>query len=145
LSNLFLMFLMFCGGMAVAVQPSINARLAQKVGAYESSLVSFAVGTLAMMVVVLFSGRGGLRAIGSASWWELTGGLLGAFFVTLTIVVVPRIGTVAVMAGVIAGQLVAGGILDHLGLFGLKQVPLDGKRLAGMFLLAAGAALVLRK
>jgi transporter family-2 protein len=49
------------------------------------------------------------------------------------------------MAGVIAGQLVTGVLLDHLGLVGLRQVPLDGKRLAGMFLLAAGAALVLRK
>jgi len=144
-NNYFLLVLMFCGGLAVAVQPSINARLAQKVGAFESSLISFAVGTLAMLLVVLVSGRGNLRAIGGASWWELTGGLLGAFFVTLTIITVPRIGTVAVMAGVIAGQLATGALLDHFGLFGMQQVPLEPKRFFGIILLTIGAALVLRK
>lgn len=145
MSNLYLVFVMFCGGMAVAIQPSINARLAQKVGAFESSFISFAVGTLAMLAVVLLTGRGSLRAVEGASWWELSGGLLGAFFVTLTILAVPRIGTTAVMAGVIAGQLATGVILDHFGLFGLRQVPMEPKRLFGMVLLTAGAALVLRK
>jgi transporter family-2 protein len=86
-----------------------------------------------------------MRGIAAATWWELTGGLLGAFFVTLTIITVPRIGTVAVMAGVIAGQLATGVILDHYGMFGFKQVPMEPKRLLGIVLLSAGAALVLRK
>lgn len=145
MNNPTLILLMLCGGMAIAVQPSINARLAQKVGAFESSMVSFAVGTLALALVVLLSGRGGLRGIAGASWWELTGGFLGAFFVTLTIVCVPRLGTAAVMAMVITGQLVAGALLDHFGLFGLRQLPLTPLRLAGMLLLAAGAALVIRR
>lgn len=145
MSNYFLLVLMICGGVAVAIQPSINARLAQKVGAFESSFISFAVGALALLAVVLVTGRGGMREIGSATWWELTGGLLGAFFVTLTIITVPRIGTVAVMAGVIAGQLATGAILDHFGLFGFRQVPMEPKRILGILLLTAGAALVLRK
>lgn len=145
MSNYFLLVLMFCGGLAVAVQPSINARLAQKIGAFESSFVSFAIGTVAMLLIVLVTGRTGLKGIGAATWWELTGGLLGAFFVTLTIITVPRIGTLAVMAGVIAGQLVTGALLDHFGLFGFQQVPLEPKRMFGIILLAAGAALVLRK
>ncbi|HZV82312.1 MAG TPA: DMT family transporter, partial [Geobacteraceae bacterium] len=33
---------MFCGGITIALQPSINARLAQKVGLVESSCISFA-------------------------------------------------------------------------------------------------------
>ena len=145
MNNLMLMLMMCCGGIAIAIQPSINARLAQKVGAYESSFVSFAVGTLAMLLMVMADGRGTLRAVGHATWWELTGGLLGAFFVTLTIIIVPRIGTTAVMAGAIAGQLATSAILDHFGLFGLRQVPMEPKRLMGIVLLAAGAALVLRK
>lgn len=143
--NISLLFLMFCGGMAVAVQPSINARLAQRVGVYESSLVSFAVGTMAMLAVVLVTGRGSLRGIGGATWWELTGGVLGALFVTLTIVTVPRLGTVAVMVAVIAGQLATGAVLDHFGAFGLRQIPLTPGRALGIVLLAAGAALVVRR
>ena len=41
MNNLTLILLMLFGGFAVAVQPSINARLAQKIGAYESSLPTF--------------------------------------------------------------------------------------------------------
>lgn len=145
MSNYFLLALMFCGGMAVAVQPSINARLAQKIGAFESSFISFAVGTLAMLLILLVSGRNDLRGVAGASWWELTGGLLGAFFVTLTIITVPRIGTLAVMASVIAGQLMTAALLDHFGMFGLRQIPIEPRRLTGMLLLACGAALVLKK
>jgi len=145
MSNLMLMVLMFCGGLAVAMQPSINGRLAQKVGTFESSFISFAVGTLALLVVVLIAGRGSLRGIAAASWWELTGGFMGAFFVTMTIVAVPRIGTAAAMASVIAAQLTTGLLLDHFGLFGFRQIPMDGKRAFGVLLLMAGAALVYRR
>ena len=80
MNNMLLVLLMACGGLAVAIQPSINARLAQKVGSYESSFISFAVGTLAMFVMVMIAGRGNLRNVADASWWELTGGFAGSIF-----------------------------------------------------------------
>ena len=145
MSSLLLLCLMVCGGIAVATQPSINGRLAQKTGVLESSCISFTVGALALLAVVLLSGRNGLRGIADASWWELTGGLLGAFFVTMTIIVVPRIGTTAAMAAVIASQLVTGLILDHYGFLGLRHITFDARRGVGVLLLLAGAALVFRR
>jgi transporter family-2 protein len=117
--RLVLLGLMFCGGIALAVQASINGRLAQKTGILESSCISFFVGTLALFVLVLLVGQGALAGAGRASWWELTGGFLGAFFVTCTILVVPRTGTLAALTAVIAAQLVTGIVLDHFGLFRL--------------------------
>ncbi len=145
MGSLSLFLLMFLGGMAVAIQPSINGRLAQRVGIMESSCISFAVGTFVLLVLVLVSGHSSLRAVGGARWWELTGGLLGAFFVTLTIVVVPRIGTAAAMSATIAAQLITGLMLEHYGLFGFRAVPIDARRAAGAALLLAGAALVFRR
>ena len=145
MSNMVLVFLMACGGLAVALQPSINARLAQKVGSYESSLISFAVGTLAMLVMVIIAGRGNLRNVVDVSWWELTGGLLGAYFVTLTIIAVPRLGTATVMSIIIAGQLVTGALLDQFGAFGLRQTPITSVRGIGILMLCLGAGLVMRK
>ena len=137
---------MFFGGIAVAVQPSVNSRLAQRIGTIESSFISFAVGTLALFAVVLFCGRlGNLRGITGANWWELTGGLLGAFFVTLTILVVPRIGTASAMAATITAQLIAGLLLDQFGFFGLRTVVMDGRRAVGVALLLVGAVLVFRR
>jgi len=145
MSNMVLVVMMACGGLAVAMQPSINARLADKVGSYESSLISFAVGTLAMLVMVMIAGRGNLRGVAAVSWWELTGGLLGAYFVTMTIIAVPRLGTAAVMAIIIAGQLIAGALLDQFGVFGMRQIPLTSMRGVGILLLCLGASLVMRK
>jgi transporter family-2 protein len=145
MSNYFMFLMMFFGGMAVALQPSINARLAQKIGILESACISFAVGTLVLLLVVFISGRGTLKGVYSAAWWELTGGILGALFVSLTIVVFPRIGTSATMAAIIAAQLTTGLILDHFGLFGFKVFPFDLKRLMGLAFLTLGAGLMLRR
>jgi len=145
MNNFLLYLLMFCGGIAIALQPSINARLAQKVGLVESSCISFAVGTAALLVAALLAGKGSFRGIGGASGWELTGGLLGAFFVTMTIFVVPRIGTAAAMAAVIGAQLTAGVLLDHFGLLGGRHIPLDPMRSIGISLLLAGGWLVFRR
>ncbi|MBN2123410.1 MAG: DMT family transporter [Deltaproteobacteria bacterium] len=140
-----LFVMVFFGGMAVAIQPSINARLAEKVGLIESSCISFAVGALSLLLVVLFSGRGTIRGVFQASWWEFSGGLLGALFVTIAIFVVPRIGTAALMAVTIAAQLFTGLILDHFGLFGFKASPLDLKRILGVAFLLLGAGLVFKR
>ena len=146
MNSLLLFAAMFCGGMAIAVQPSVNGRLAQRIGTIESSFISFAVGALTLYLVVLCCGRpGSLRGIAGAHWWELTGGLLGAFFVTLTIVAVPRIGTASTMAATIAAQLIAGLLLDQFGLFGLRTVAMDGRRAIGAALLLIGAGLIFRR
>jgi len=145
LSNFMLLFLMFCGGIAIAIQPSINGRLAAKIGIIESSCISFAIGALALLGGALLAGKGSFRGLADAPWWTLTGGLLGAFFVTMTIIAVPRIGTTSAMAAVIGAQLATGILLDHLGLFGFRTIPLDGRRAAGVLLLMAGAALIFRK
>jgi len=98
-----------------------------------------------MLVMVMISGRGNLRNMADASWWELTGGFLGAYFVTMTIVAVPRLGTLAVMSIIIAGQLTTAALLDKYGAFGLRQIPLTPMRGAGIILLCIGASLVIRK
>lgn len=145
MNQILLLVLMFCGGIAVAVQPSINGRLAQKVGTFESSCISFAIGTVLLLALVMISGKGSFKGVANASWWELSGGAFGAFFVTMTIIAIPRIGTTAAMASVIGAQLTTGVILDHFGLFGFNTIPLDGKRSIGVALLMAGAALIIRK
>ncbi len=145
MSNLILIVLMVIGGVAVAVQPSINARLAEKTGFLQAATVSFAVGTLILLLVSLASGQGSFRRIPEADWWQLTGGLFGAFFVTMTIVGVPRIGTTAVLALTIVSQLIAGLVLDHYGVFGMRGIAMDFKRMFGVALLLAGVFLICRR
>jgi bacterial/archaeal transporter family-2 protein len=144
MSNLIPLVIMVCAGAAVALQPSINARLAQKTGFLESACISFAVGTLALVIALLISGKSNVRGLQDAAWWEWTGGVLGAFFVSATILAVPRIGTAATMAVAISAQLLTALILDHFGFFGFGGMHIDLKRSLGAALLMIGAWLIVR-
>lgn len=145
MSNFVLIVLMAIGGVAVALQPSINARLAEKTGFLEAATVSFVVGTLFLLLISLTIGQGSFRRIPDADWWQLSGGLFGAFFVVMTIVCVPRIGITAVLALTIVSQLATGLVMDHYGMFGMRSVPIDLRRICGVGLLLAGVYLVLRR
>lgn len=145
MTRLLILLFMFAAGGLSALQPSVNARLSQKVGILPSASVSFTVGAAALVLLVLLTGRGAsYRGLAAAEWWELTGGLLGALYVTATIVSVPRIGTAAMMAAVIAAQLTTGLLLDQYGAFGMRAIALDAKRVLGVGLLWLGATLVYR-
>ena len=145
MSNLLLIVAMLAAGVAVAIQPSINARLAEKTGFIEAATISFAIGTLVLFFVSLTLGQGSLRRAAAADWWHLTGGFFGAFLVTMVIVGVPRLGTTAVLSLTIVSQLVAGLVLDHYGVFGMRGIPLDLKRVLGVALLITGVFLICKR
>lgn len=145
MSQLLPVLLMLFAGAAVALQPSINARLAEKVGFLESACISFAVGTVALLITVFCTGKGTIRGISDMAWWEWTGGVLGAFFVSATILAVPRIGTAAAMAVAISAQLLTGLLLDHFGLLGFGGIQIDMKRILGATLLLLGAGLIVHR
>jgi transporter family-2 protein len=81
-----------------------------------------------------------------APWWYWVGGGGMGVVVVLTITLVtPRLGAAATIGLLIAGQLLMGALIDRYGWFGVDQVPLTWTRLLGLLLLAAGAALALRR
>jgi transporter family-2 protein len=132
-------------GVATAYQPGVNARFAAAVDSrMHAGVLSFAVGTLAMVILALLarSGVPSPEKIAMAPWWSFTGGLMGTFFVIMAIVLVPRIGTLNYLAAVIAGQLVASAVIDHFGHMGLVAREITPGRMLGVALVVAGVACV---
>ena len=76
---------------------------------------------------------------------SVAGGLLGAFFVTVIIFSVPKIGSANVFALVIAGQLFIGLLYDHFGLLGFPQNSINWVKVLGVLLLIVGAYLINKK
>lgn len=142
-----LLLLGFSAGVLAAVQAVVNARLRHAVASpFQVALLSFGVGTLALIGIVSVTARSWAGAsFSSVPWWAWTGGILGAGYITTAVVLAPRIGALALMALVIAGQLLGALVLDHFGLFGLKRVSVTASRLAGAALLLAGLFFVLRR
>lgn len=132
------------GGL-IALQPAINAGLGDKTGSLPAALVSFAIGTLALALIVGLSGQAGqLSGAGEVNWIYLTGGLLGAVLVTVTLITVREIGAGGVAAAMITGQLTLSIVIDRLGILGLAEEPITLDRIIGVALLLAGTYLVVR-
>jgi transporter family-2 protein len=144
MTQMLYLLMLFVAGILASCQPLVNARLAQKIGLVESSLISFSVGTIFLLVMTLLFGRGSLGNITQAAWWQFTGGLMGAFFVFTVILVVPHLGTGAVMAATIAAQLLMALLLDHYQAFGFRHIPLTQPRLLGAALMLVGTWLIIR-
>ncbi len=70
--------------------------------------------------------------------------MLGAFVVVSSIILVPRIGAAATIGLVLAGQVVASIIIDHLGLLRVPVHELTAPRIVGAALIIAGVVLVQR-
>ncbi|KXG10782.1 hypothetical protein AT864_01373 [Anoxybacillus sp. P3H1B] len=126
------------GGMLAGLQAPINGSLGKKIGSLEGAFTSFFVGTLFLTFVALFFGKGQLVQLLQVPKWNLLGGLLGAVFVTITIISVPKVGAAAAILAAIVGQLVISMVIDHFGLFGVPKIPMNMNRLFGLlFMLAA--------
>jgi transporter family-2 protein len=105
-----------------------------------SAFVTMAVALSALVVV-----RQGVGEAVRQPAWLWIGGLLSAFIVIAVTVAPPRIGTTATIGVIIAGNLAMAAAIDRFGLFGLPAIHLSWPRLAGIGLLAVGAALSLHR
>lgn len=131
------------GGL-VAMQAPINSALGKAVGTFAAASLSFAVGLALLICITLLFG-GGFGEIANAAdlrWYYLTGGLLGAAYVTTVLVSVRSLGAGGVTAATITGQLTISVLIDRAGYLGLGERALTPGRLLGIVLLAAGTFLI---
>ena len=136
-----------CVGGLIAMQAPINSMLGRAVGSFQAAFVSFVIGTVLLCAIAAVA-KGGLGQIGEARslpWYYLTGGLLGAAYVTTVLVTVRDLGAGGVTAATIAGQLSASVVIDQLGILGLPKDPVTVGKVVGIVLLAAGVYLIVRE
>jgi len=134
-------------GGFIALQAPINSQLGKTVGSWQAAALSFTSGTVLLVAIVLVAG-GGFGEVGEARqlpWYYLTGGVLGAAYVTTALVTVRSLGAGGVVAATIAGQLTMAVVVDQLGVLGVAKQPVTALRLVGIALLAAGTFLVIRE
>ncbi|MET3482893.1 uncharacterized membrane protein YdcZ (DUF606 family) [Methylobacterium sp. 1973] len=96
-------------------------------------------------------GHAGLRdpapavsVAGRIPWWTWSGGLFGALFIGLAILLVPKLGAATFFALLVTGQMLTSVLFDQVGLLGLAQRPVDLPRLFGVALLIGGVVLIRR-
>lgn len=140
------LLVVLAGGL-VGMQPPVNARLGRAVGTFPAAAISFLVGTVALVLIAAVAkpGLANLGNTGRVPWWGLIGGLLGAVYVTVSLVTVRTLGAAGLTAAVIAGQLTIAVVIDRFGLLGITKQPVGFARILGLVLLVVGVLLVVRK
>jgi transporter family-2 protein len=134
------------GGL-IALQAPINSQLGKSVGTFQAAFVSFVIGTVLLAFIAALA-RGGLGQIAEArdlAWYYLSGGVLGAAYVTSVLVTVRSLGAGGVVAATIAGQLSMSVVVDQFGWLGVEKEPITAVKLFGVGLLALGVYLIVRE
>lgn len=132
-------------GALLAMQPLLNARIAGAAGhAVYGALFSVLVSSLSLLTVVLVLRLPlpDLRGIASQPPWALTGGIIGALVVLSALIATPRLGAATTVMLFIAGQLLCSLLLDHYGVLGVPEHPINLARVLGVVCLIAGVILI---
>lgn len=136
-----LFFFVVIGGALIPIQAAINASLAKSIGypilaATLSTFISFS-----SLIIIALSLRLPLTTfnIFILPWWMLiSGGIIGAYLVFISLSAAPVIGVTTLFAGLLTGQLLVSIILDHFGLIGIQQDTLNLGKSIGVLLLVTG-------
>ncbi len=133
-------------GAFIAVQAPINSQLARDLGLpVAAAAFSFLSGAIVLGIITLAATR--MQGVSldwraPAPWLFVAGGILGGSYVTISTLLIPRIGAAALMAFLVAGQLLAGMLVDRAGFLGVAVREISVGRMTGAVLLLAGALLI---
>ena len=143
--NMFIYLLLaIIGGTFIGTQAGINGVLGKRIGVIEGSFVSFFIGTIILLLLAIFLGKGDLLKVTTVPKWQLIGGVFGACYVTIMVAVVPKIGVASAITAVIVGQLLLSVTLDHFGIFIKQPIPIDRYRITGLVLLLISLFLIFK-
>ncbi len=135
----------FCG-VVLTAQVATNKQLGQHLhNLYIPAAANMIIGVVATvgLTLALSNEYPSAEMIRSSPWYLwLAGGVLGATYLTATILLAPKIGAGALIGLVVSGQLVFSVMVDHFGWFGFEQHSANWERVLGCALLVGGVALV---
>ena len=141
--------LAFLGGMLVAAQGPIYARLVEGLGRNYllAVFLAFAVAALVTGIIALVTGS--LRGLSAATLsglpiWVWLGGMFGAIHVVISMQSIPVLGVTLFLVIVVTGNLVGAALYDHVGAMGLTERPFSLTKAFGLALIVLGVGIVAR-
>ncbi|MEL6465651.1 MAG: DMT family transporter [Pseudomonadota bacterium] len=139
----------FAGGMLVAAQGPIYARLSAGLNRDYLLAVFLAFSTAAALTGALAVLSGSFRSLTMTTithlpLWVWLGGVFGAVHVVISMQSIPALGVTLFLVVVVAGNLVGAAIYDHIGAMGLEVRSLSWTKGLGLLLVIAGVGIVVR-
>jgi bacterial/archaeal transporter family-2 protein len=131
-------------GLGLAVGLAFNLRLAKALGTpLAATMINFLVGASLLLSLWLL-GLDGARPTAWPPLWMLTGGLLGATYVTSSLVGAARLGAGVSTVAVTLGQVLSALLITAMGWFGQTPQPPSWAGMVSALLLVAAVAVLAR-
>jgi len=132
------------GGIAVGTQVPIAGAMGNRVGGAAASLIVHLGGAIASLALLIARGGENITEWRSLSWYMLGSGVFGLILYLSLSHTIPKLGATSAVTLIVVGQLLAGLVIDHFGLFEATVRSVDPIRILAFVLLVAGAYLMLR-
>lgn len=127
-------------GSALPLQGGVNTKLGKAAGGpIHAALISFAIGTAVLLIYLVATKQtvswSGIRQLPPQYW---IGGVLGALYVSVVILVFPRLGPGVTFSLIVAGQMLMALVLEHNNILVAQQQSISMGRIAGIALIVIG-------
>jgi bacterial/archaeal transporter family-2 protein len=145
MQNYVLLLVAVAAGAVLPLQAALNTKMGHIVHSpFISSFISFVAGAVSLLIYMIVTKLPLPNIIHAkaAPAYLWMAGLLGAFYVTSVIILVPKLGVALTFGLVIGGQMAVSLLFDHFGLFGLPVRQVSFFRLLGVLFLVTGVILI---
>ena len=133
----------FLMGVILSVYLPMNSSVSRYLGSsIAASATFFVVATITSIAILLFGGEyHALAKLKTVPVYLHLAGIISAFFIVGTTVLIPKIGARTFFIVLVSGQILMAVVISHFGLLESPQDPVTIKKLAGAMLVIGGAVL----
>lgn len=142
-SNIWIIYMvMLIAGIGIPIMASINAGLGKHLASpSKAAFVLFCVGLISVTIALIPKGIPTFQQFRNVPVYYFLGGVFVAFYILSMTWAVPKIGVSTAVFFVLVGQIMAAILMEHFGLLGNAQVPIDIRRPIGLIFIVLGVYL----
>jgi transporter family-2 protein len=136
--------LVIISGAAIGLQAPIAGEMSPRVGSITTAFIIHLVGTILSGVLLTLRGYEQLHNWRQLKWYMWAIGGVGVVLYLSFAYAIPRLGAASTLVMLLIGQLCAGMLVDHLGLFNLPIQHINFSRMIALILLITGGYLMMK-
>lgn len=125
-------------GAAMSVQGVMNTRLQENVGLWEANAFVQGTAFVLSLIVLWIFGKGSLRSLTAAPWWNLLGGALGLVITVTVMLAIKGLNPTIAISAILIAQLLVAAAIDYFGWMGQEKMSFDWRQWVGVGLMLAG-------
>lgn len=144
MNKIFWILTAFIAGAILPIQAGLNTKLGKAAeNPVYAALFSFIVGTIVLGAYVLATRQPiSVEGIKNAPSYLGVGGILGAFYVTVIVLIFPKLGPGLSFGLIVAGQMLASLFLEHYHILVAQQNSISLAKITGVGLIILGVILL---